>query len=86
MLAEKKLLSRSSYQDIAIYSFLYFASSYRTSCHLALHWGLEKSIASGSPLTYDISLKQVNTFSFPKIRLSKVTSPLQCYDNSMGTR
>ena len=66
--------------------FLYFVSSYRTSCHLALHWDLEKSIASGSPLTYDISLKQVNTFSFPKIRLSKIRSPLRCYDNGMGTR
>ena len=52
--------------------FLYFVSSYRTSCHLALHWDLEKSIASGSPLTCDISLKQVNTFSFPKIRFSKI--------------
>lgn len=66
--------------------FLYFVSSYRTSCHLALHWDLEKSIAFGSPLTYDISLKQVNTFSFPKIRLSKIRSPLRCYDNGMGTR
>ena len=66
--------------------FLYFVSSYRTSCHLALHWDLEKSIASGSPLTYDISLKQVNTFSFPKIRLSKIRSPLRCYNNGMGTR
>ena len=69
-----------------VFSFLYFVSSYRTSCRLALHWDLEKSIASGSPLTYDISLKQVNTFSFPKIRLSKIRSPLRCYNNGMGTR